>query len=217
LSFQLAATRELFFCSRLFQQLTSGAEAKKLMAYDKAKLLKQDNKQLGRKAIRLVQLNLRFCILFALFLITVVLVAHLNGSLSSQPKHLSLHQYVRNFLTDPYRKPLKGSDDDQPYDDYDMDDSDRLWSNETVELFQDRLGIVLDDGNKSLSCNPGKEFIVSALPDVDDLNLADNVWQYISLIALEAQTAEFDGTRRLTLRAFVTEQMRVVLDQMFDW
>lgn len=187
------------------------------MTYDKVKFLKQDNKQLGRKAVRLVQLNLRFCLLFSLLLITIALVTHLNWTLSNQPKHLSLHQYVRNFLNDPYRRPLKGPEDESNYDDYYMDESDLVWSNETVEWFQDQLGIVLDDGNKSLSCRRGEEFVVTALPDVDDLNVADNVWQYISLIALEAQTAELDKTRRLTLRAFVTEQMRVVLDQLFDW
>lgn len=187
------------------------------MMYDKVTLLKQDNKQLGRKAVRLVQLNLRFCILLFLLLITVVLFVFVNRSLQAQPKHLSLHQYVRNFFSDPYELPLKNqsSDDEASY----SDEFDSIWSEETVELFQDQLGIVLDDEPKTLKCRLGEDFIVTALPGASDDNLNDNLWQYFSLIALESSIAQSDGgddSKKLSLKAFVTEQMRTILDQIFE-
>lgn len=200
------------------------------MTYDKVTLLKQDNKQLWRKAVRLVQLNLRFCILLSLLLITVILFVCLNHSLRYQPKHLSLHQYVRSFLSDPYKVPLKShrnlsnstttsNDDDIIEYNYfnDSEEFDLIWSEETVELFQDQLGIVLDDEPKSLECNHG-EFVVSALPGVDDSNIGDNLWQFFSLIALESQIVEYEdeGSRQLSLKAFVTEQMRTILYQLFE-
>lgn len=189
------------------------------MTYDKVTLLKQDNKQLGRKAVRLVQLNLRFCILLLLLLITVVLFVRVNRSLQAQPKHLSLHQYVRNLFSDPYLAPLKSqqnsSDDEANY----SDEFDEIWSEETIELFQDQLGIVLDDELKTLKCRVGEDFIVTALPGATDDNLSDNLWQYFSLIALEADAVQNDSdndSKKLSLRAFVTEQMRTILDQIFE-
>lgn len=189
------------------------------MMYDKVTLLKQDNKQLGRKAVRLVQLNLRFCILLFLLLITGILFVRVNRSLQAQPKHLSLHQYVRNLFSDPYLVPLKpqqnSSDDDNIY----SDEFDLIWSEETIELFQDQLGIVLNDESKTLKCRLGEDFVVTALPGATDDNLNDNLWQYFSLIALEANTVQYDSedeSKKLSLRAFVTEQMRSILDQIFE-
>jgi hypothetical protein len=186
------------------------------MTYDKVKASKADNKQLGKKAVRILQLNLRLCIFLSLFLITVILIVHLNRKLHQQPKHLSIHQYVRNFFNDPYEVPLKNNSD---ADDYELDDEfDLIWSAETVELFQDQLGVVIpDDAIMSDKCRPGEEFIVSALPGVDDEDLGDVLWQYLSLIALESQTLQFDDeNRKLTLKAFVTEQMRAKMDQLFE-
>ena len=186
------------------------------MTYDKVKFAKHDNKQLGRKAVRVLQLNLRFCILLSLLLITVVVITHLNRTLQRQPKHLSLHQYVRNFFNDPYQLPFKsspepnGSSDDE----YDLDEFDVVWSEETVELFQDQLGIIIGDENNSSTCHSGEDFVLSALPGPDDEHLGDNLWQYMSLIALEFMPN--DNSENLMLKAYVTEQMRAVLEQLFE-
>lgn len=185
------------------------------MTYDKVKLLKPENKQLGRKAVRLVQLNCRFCILLSLLFITVVLVAHLNRTLHYQPKHLSLHQYVKNFFNDQNEKLLRHSHNSSTEETFELDEFDLVWSDETVELFQDQLGIINDDEPKSLTCQTG-EFVVSALPGPNDENLSENVWQYLSLIALEQQTMQYDESKKLSLKAFATEQMRAVLDQLFE-
>jgi hypothetical protein len=185
------------------------------MKLDKVKLSKPDNKQLGRKAIRVLQLNLRFCIFFSLFVITVILIVRLNRKLHQQPKHLSLHQYVRNFFNDPYKIPMKNSSDAE----YDDDEFDLIWSEETIELFQDQLGIIVESEAtmNAIKCQLGEEFIVSALPGVDDEDLGDVMWQYLSLIALESQTIQFnDDGQKLTLKAFFTEQMRAKMDQLFE-
>lgn len=188
------------------------------MSSNKVKLSKPDNKQLGRKAIRILQLNLRFCILLSFFIVTIFLIVHLNRKLHQQPKHLSFHQYVRNFFNDPYESALHRNNSEA--DDYDDDEFDYIWSAETVELFQDQLGIVIEndeDVTEKIKCHPGKEFIVSALPGVDDEDLGDVLWQYFSLIALESQTMEFnDDWQKLTLKAFFTEQMRAKMDQLFE-
>lgn len=188
------------------------------MAYDKVTSLKADNKQLWRKAARLVQLNLRFCILLLMLLVTVIVFVRLNRSLQHQPKHLTLHQYVRNFFSDPYSHHLKivQNSSEEHDESFDYEEFDLIWSNEIIELFQDQLGVVLDDEPKSSQCQPDEEFILSALPGPNDESLNDNVWQYFSLIALESQTIQNDGSRKLSLKAFVTEQMRVVLDQIFE-
>lgn len=182
---------------------------------DKVKFLKPDNKQLGRKAMRTLLLNVRFCLLLFLFLITVVLIVRLSRKLHEQPKHLTLHQYVRNFFNDPYEVPLKNNSDEYVDEEFDY-----IWSAETVELFQDQLGIILEsdgDAGKTISCRLGEEFIVTALPGVDDEDLGDVLWQYFSLIALESQTIEFDDDgKKLALKAFVTEQMRAKMDQLFE-
>lgn len=189
------------------------------MSYDKIKYSRQDNKQLGRKAVRLVQLNLRFCILLSLLVITVLLFVLLNRALHRQPKHLTLHQYVRNIFNDPYRLPLtKHPQNDSNEENFILDDDefDLFWSEEIVELFQDQLGIIINDDKKDFKCRIGEEFIVSALPGLDNENLNDALWQYVSLIALESQTVEIEGPQRFSLKAFVTEQMKVVLNELFE-
>lgn len=196
-------------------------EAEQKMTHDKIRFSKlQDNKQLGRKAVRLVQLNLRFCILLSLLLISVLFFALLNRTLNRQPKHLTLHQYVRNLFNDPFSLPLTDSpqsnSDDDNFTIENDEEFDLIWSDETVELFQDQLGIIIDDEVKSFKCRIGEEFVVSALPGADDENLSDILWQYVSLIALESQTIQTDGPKQLSLKAFVTEQMRVVLDELFE-
>lgn len=189
------------------------------MTCDKVKPSKPDNKQLGRKVIRTLQLNLRFCIFLSLFLITVLLIAHLNRKLHQQPKHFSFHQYVKKILNDPYQTPQKNNSDANDYE-YNDDEFDLIWSAETVELFQDQLGIIIEtdvDETRTIKCLPGEEFIVSALPDADDQDLSDVMWQYLSLIALESQTIDFDDEdRKLTLKAFFTEQMRAKLNELFE-
>lgn len=183
------------------------------MTYDKVKLLKADNKQLGRKAVRLVQLNIRFCILLFLLIATVALVVHLNRKLHHQPL---LHQYVKKIFNDQSSS-VQTPTNETEYDSYDSDEFDLIWSEETVELFQDQLGIVFDDEVKTLTCRVGEEFIVSALPGADDQNLSDNLWQYVSLIALESNSVMLnDDLEKFSLKAFVTEQMRIVLDQLFE-
>lgn len=188
------------------------------MTLDKVNLSKHESKQLGRKAIRLVQLNLRFCLLLCLLAITIVLITHLNRSLRDQPKHLSLHQYVRNYFKDPFQAPLKlehnnSNDDDESFT---VDVTELEWSDDTVELFQDQLGVIIDDETSRMKCQLDGEFVVSALPGPYDEDLSDNVWQYISLLALEEQTEQFADSKKLSLKFFVTEQMRAVLNQLFE-
>lgn len=191
------------------------------MTPDKVKLPKQDSKQLGRKAIRLMHLNLRFCLLLCLLVITIVLITHVNRSLRDQPKHLSLHQYVRNYFKDPFQAPLKRAHNNSNDDDVDdesstVDESELQWSDETVELFLDQLGVIIDEATSRMKCQLDGKFVVSALPGPDDENLSDNLWQYVSLIALEAQTEQFDSKKKLSVKVFVTEQMRAVLNQLFE-
>lgn len=179
---------------------------------------KHESKQLGRKAIRLVQLNLRFCLLLCSLVITIIFITHLNRSLRDQPKHLSLHQYVRNYFKDPFQAPLKlahnnSNDDDKSFI---VDHSELEWSKETVELFQDQLGVIIDEETSRMKCQLDGEFVVSALPGPNDEDLSDNVWQYVSLIALETQTEQFMDSKKLSLKVFVTEQMRAVLNQLFE-
>lgn len=186
------------------------------MLNDKVKLTKLDNKQLRRKAVRTLQsgaqLNLRLCIFILLFLITVILIVQANRKLYDQPKHLSLNQYVRHFFNDPYESPFKN--------DSLANEPDYIWGEETIQLFQDQLGIIVESDSeteKAKSCRVGREFAVTALPGVVDDDLGDVLWQYLSLIALESQTIEFDNDgEKLTLKAFITEQMRAKMDQLFE-
>lgn len=181
------------------------------MTHEKVKLLKSDNKQLGRKAIRLVQLNCRFCILISLLLVTAALVFHVNKT--HRP-----NQNVRKLFTGQFNS-FKSSENDTENDNYYSDEFDLIWSQETVDLFQDQLGIVIDDEVKSLTCQLGEDFVVAALPGADDQNLHDNLWQYLSLISLESNfemLSGSDGSKHYSLKAFITEQMKVILDQLFE-
>ncbi|KAG5680809.1 hypothetical protein PVAND_010294 [Polypedilum vanderplanki] len=98
------------------------------------------------------------------------------------------------------------------------------WSNETIELFQDQLGIILESDtnnsgeNGNLKCHErGREFIMTSLPGPDEKNnFYEVLWQYFSLDAVERMTISCGSGKKLTLRALVTERMKTRLEQLFD-
>lgn len=186
---------------------------------DRVKLLKQDNKQLGRKSARFLHIKSRPCILLSLFLTTLVLVTLLNDRLQLQRQ--SVHKYVRRFF-DPYRNnetDIMGSgkiDDDGEW--IENSDFDLIWNEQTIALFQDQLGVAVDDDTRVESCRLDERQVVAmALPGSNNEDLHDIVWQFISLLALESQALRVDDFgREFTVKAFVTEQMRIMLDQLFE-
>jgi hypothetical protein len=104
----------------------------------------------------------------------------------------------------------------------DTDDDDLIWSNDTIELFQDQLGLTLLDNNDNgsssdyIKCHVGKEFLLSALPGPDEKNFNEVLWQYFSMDALERTTMICDGNKKLFLRAAITERMKSHLNQIFE-
>ncbi|CRL02476.1 CLUMA_CG015072, isoform A [Clunio marinus] len=189
------------------------------MAYDK---LKPDNKQLGRKAIRILQLNLRFCIFLSMIITIVFLIVYLNLTLNKTPKYLTLNQYVSNLFNDPYQTPTmrQTNSSEEEGEEFYADEFDYIWSDESIELFQKQLGIE-DDNNstktKTVECHSNMQFIMSALPGPNDDILSDIVWQYFSLLALESQTIQYNSKgEKLYLKAFVTEKMRTKLNELFE-
>lgn len=179
---------------------------------ERVKLLKQDNKQLGRKSVRFLHTNSRFCILFLLFLTTFVLVTLLNSKLQLQRQ--SLHQYVKGFF-DPRLQVDTTDDIIVKSDDGDFD---LIWNEKTVALFQDQLGIIDDSDSEVEQCSSDeRQVIATALPGPNNDDMHEVLWQFLSLFALQSQTFSVDEYgRKFTLKAFVTEQMRIVLDQLFE-
>lgn len=186
------------------------------MMSDRVKLSKQDNKQLGRKTFRFLHINSRFFVLFSLFLTTFVLVTLLNGKLQRQ----SLHHYVKGFFYSRHRIDLNASKDRNDEDIIESDDPsfDLIWNEETVALLQDQLGIIEDSSSAAEQCNlDERQIIATALPGPNNENMYEAVWQFLSLFALQSQTISVDDYgREFTLKAFVTEQMRIMLDQLFE-
>lgn len=176
-----------------------------------------DNKQLGRKNARFLHIKSRFCILLSLFLTTLVIVTLFNSRLQLQ-RH-SLHKYVRGIIN------ARESAFDlkkENYDDYDLpennDDFDLIWNEDSVAMFQEHLGIVVDEDSKVERCDLDERQVVAmSLPGPNNEDLYETVWQFLSLYALEAQTLRVDDYgREYTLKAFVTEQMRIMLEQLFE-
>lgn len=188
---------------------------------DRVKLLKPDNKQLGRKtAARILHIKSRFCILLSLFLTTLVLVTLFNNKLQLQSQ--SLHQYVRGFF-DPRNKPANMMHEIvDENDNFELlehnDDFDLVWEDDTIAMFQDHLGLVVDEDSKVEQCHLAeRQVAATALPGPNNEDLYEALWQFISLFALQAQTLRVDDYgRKFTLKAFVTEQMRIMLDQLFE-
>jgi hypothetical protein len=180
------------------------------MSLDKGKLLKQDNKQFGRKSARFFHLNQRFLLLSSLFIITFIFVTLLNVKLQQQ----SLHQYVNKF----FLRSQQSSNENENYIDQNDKDFDLIWDEKTVELFQEQLGIIVDSEAEAEDCHlENREFIVTALPGYNPNNIYQILWQYISLIALESQIIQSDNYgREYSMKAFVTENMRVMLNQLFE-
>lgn len=176
-----------------------------------------DNKQLGRKNSRFLHIKSRFCILLSLFLTTLVIVTLFNSRLQLQRQ--SIHKYVRGIID---AREGSFSPKHENYDDYDLpennDDFDLIWNDDTVARFQEHLGIVVDEDSKVEQCDLDERKVVAmSLPGPNNEDLYEAVWQFLSLYALETQTLRVDDYgREYTLKAFVTEQMRIMLEQLFE-
>lgn len=184
------------------------------MTLDKTKLLKLDNnkanKQLSMiKVVRFLHLNQKFLLLSSLFLITFILMILLNAKLQSQQ---SLHQYVKRLFA---FKSLSSDENDVDHADKEFDSN---WNDETVEIFQEQLGVTFDSEAEVESCHlESHEIIVTALSGPHDDDVYEVLWQFISLIALESQTIQSDNYgREYSIKAFVTEKMRIMLNQLFE-
>lgn len=176
-----------------------------------------DNKQLGRKNSRFLHIKSRFCILLPFILTTVVLVTLLNSRLQLQRQ--SLHKYVRGIIN---AREGTFNPKHENYDDYDLpennDDFDLIWNDDSVAMFQEHLGIVVDEDSKVEQCDlDERQVVVMSLPGPNNEDLHEAVWQFLSLYALEAQTLRVDDYgREYTLKAFVTEQMKIMSEQLFE-
>lgn len=101
-----------------------------------------------------------------------------------------------------------------------IDAEELVWSNETVELFQDQLGLTLlmtekSDDETKIKCE--SEFMLSALPSAEEENFYEALWQFFSLDATERVTIICDDSgKKLTLRAVITERIKVYCEKLFE-
>lgn len=164
--------------------------------------------------LRQIQINSRlFTAIFLLNLIFVILyvVASRNSLSSENEKHTALHKYLAALF-----KARRSSNDDNGTR---VDADELIWSNETVELFQDQLGLTLlaekSDDKRKIKCE--SEFMLSALPGADEENFYEALWQFFSLDSLEHVTIICDdGGKRLSLKAVVTERVKLQLEKLFE-
>lgn len=161
--------------------------------------------------LRLIQINSRlFIAIFLLNLIFVILfiVASRNTLSSENEKHTALHKYLASLF--------KAS---HSHNGTHVDADELIWSNETVELFQDQLGLTLlvdkSDDKRKIICE--NKFMLSALPGADDENFYEALWQFFSLDSLEHVTIICDdGGKKLSLKAVVTERVKLQLEKLFE-
>lgn len=167
--------------------------------------------QLWRKAFRQMQINSRLIgvlVLLKIFLIIFFVTANRSALKSDAEEHPAFHKYLANL----FKKTAKNNSNN----DIGADADELIWSNETVELFQDQLGLTFqsDDATK-VNCE--RVFMLSALPGPEEDNFYEALWQFFSLDALEHMTIICDdGGKKLTLRAVVTERIKVHLGTIFE-
>lgn len=190
---------------------------------------------LWRKMLRHMQINSRFLIatiliLKIIFVIFFIVVSRNSLSNDSEQKHTAFHKYLVNLFKE--RKSMRtnnnnnnkydgGGDDDDDNGTGDDADEKPIWSNGTVELFQDQLGLTLlmmdkSDDETKIKCE--NEFLLSALPGAVAENFYEALWQFFSLDALERVTIICDDSsgKKLTLKAVVTEGIKIQCEKLFE-
>lgn len=146
------------------------------------------------------------------FLIIFFIVANRSALKSDTEKHTAVHMYLSNL----FKKTEKDGNNNK---DISADADGLVWSNETVELFQDQLGLTLmmgkSDDKTKVKCE--NVFMLSALPGSEENNFYEALWQFFSLDALEHMTIICDDSgKKLTLRAVVTERIKFHLRTIFE-
>lgn len=170
-----------------------------------------------KNTIRVIQVNIKTCILISLvLLIGYLLLKQVNVVLDRQPKQMSLSDYLRSNFKDIRQVPK--NEQQQSVDD-DAEEYQFQWDCETQELFKQQLDISEEQDEEGIiplySCDLGTEFIVSALPG-PEYELSDFIWQFLSLDALEKQHNEFSQTRKLSLKSFLTSSLKLQMNQLFE-
>ena len=174
--------------------------------------------QVCRKTLRQMQMNSRFLIAIVLLKIIFVIyfiVASRNSLNDDSEKH-TVHKYLSSLFKE--RRTLRIHNDDD--NSTNIDTEELVWSNETVELFQDQLGLTLlmtekSDDETKIKCE--SEFMLSALPSAEEENFYEALWQFFSLDATERVTIICDDSgKKLTLRALVTERIKIHCEKLFE-
>lgn len=168
-----------------------------------------------KNTIRVIQVNIKTCILISLvLLIGYLLLKQVNVVFDRQPKQMSLSAYLKSNFKDINQEPKN----EQPVDD-EAEEYQFQWDHETQELFKQQLDISEEQEEEGIiplySCDLGTEFIVSALPG-PEYELSDLIWQFLSLDALEKRHNEFSQTRKLSLKSFLTSSLKLQMNQLFE-
>lgn len=175
--------------------------------------------QVCRKTLRQMQMNSRFLIAIVLLKIIFVIyfiVASRSSLNDDSEKHTAVHKYLSSLFKE--RRTMRNHNDDD--NSTNIDAEELVWSNETVELFQDQLGLTLlmtekSDDETKIKCE--SEFMLSALPSAEEENFYEALWQFFSLDATERVTIICDDSgKKLTLRAVITERIKVYGEKLFE-
>lgn len=169
-----------------------------------------------KNTIRVIQVNIKSCILISLvLLIGYLLLKQVNVVLDRQPKPMSLSDYLRANFKDIRQEPKN----EQQLVVDEAEEYQFQWNRETQELFKEQLEISEEQEEEGIiplySCDLGTEFIVSALPG-PEFELSDLIWQFLSLDSLEKQHNEFSQTRKLSLKSFLTSSLKLQMNQLFE-
>lgn len=182
---------------------------------------------LVKKILHKMQINSRLIIgililkvIFVIFFIVIASKNTLNNDNEMKHTATAFHKLVNLFKE--RNKIMVGSNkDDGDNSTLSSVDADELiWSNETVELFQDQLGLTLLMMNKSddetkIKCE--NEFMLCALPSAEEENFYEALWQFFSLDAMERVIIICDDSgKKLTLRAVVTERIKNQWEKVFE-
>jgi hypothetical protein len=191
-------------------------------------------RQLSKRLSRLMHCSPRCCMtlsVVAFIIISTALIrSHRGNSASFDSGRASrLHKLSLNTCQKPLNEVKRletiSTDSDETNEDYFTYNYDDLaWSNETVELFQDQLGVVIESGtdndkhehagNENFKCSG--EFLMAALPGPDaENNFYEVLWQYFSLDAVEHMTIMCGSGGKLTLKAVITERMKTKLERVY--
>lgn len=170
--------------------------------------------QLCPRTFRHMQINSRFLIIILLLKISLIIffvAINRNALESDTEKHTAFHKYLVNLF--------KKNNKSGSINDISDDANELIWSNETVELFQDQLGLTLMMGERDDETKVKCEnvFMLSALPGSEEDNFYEAVWQFFSLDSLEHISIICDDSgKKLTLRAVVTERIKFHLETLFE-